>query len=172
MEYAFPAGKQVLEWKPDPALAPGSYVMRLSVEDRHGLRRVYGGTRPSRPERGRSPVVRLLGVEAIFQQRSYAAGDDMQLTITADAKALSLEILRCGAEDGFTDRNDEMRGVAVGPATTIDWRRNRGQPTTITVPGGAWFSGVYAAKLTTDDGRVGFAPIVIKPPCSAPSARP
>lgn len=164
VEYEFPAGRQVLEWKPDSALPPGSYVLRLSVEDKHGLRRVYGGTRPIRPERGRSPVVRLLGVEAIFARRSYAAGESMRLTITTDAKALSLEILRCGAEDGFTDRNDEMRGVPVGAAVTIDWRRNRGQATTIAVPGGPWISGVYAAKLTTDDGRVGFAPVVIRPP--------
>ncbi len=163
VEYEFGAGRQVLEWKPDPALPPGSYVMRLSVEDRQGLRRVYGGKRPARPERGRSPVVRLLGVEALFQRRSYAAGEPMRLTITTDARALNLEILRCGVEDGFTDRNDEMRGVPVGPAVPIDWRHNRGKATTISVPGGPWISGVYAAKLTTDDGRVGFAPVVIRP---------
>jgi hypothetical protein len=164
VEYEFAPGRHELEWKPDPALPPGSYVMRLSVEDGQGLRRVYGGKRPSRPERGRSPVIRLLSVEAMFERRSYAAGQPMQLTILTDARALNLEILRCGPEDGFTDRNDEMRGLPVGPATTIDWRRNRGQAATITVPSGPWISGVYAAKLTTDDGRVGFAPIVIRPP--------
>jgi hypothetical protein len=28
---------------------------------------------------------------------------------------------------------------------------------------GAWPSGVYAARLTTDDGRVGFAPVILRP---------
>ena len=164
VEYELGPGAHELEWQPDPALSVGSYVMRLSVEDEGGLRRVYGGKRPSRADRSRTPVVRLLGVEGMFARRSYAAGETMQLTITTDAKALSLEILRCGTEDGFTDRNDEMRGLPVGPPVTLDWRRNRGRATTIAVPGGPWISGVYAARLTTDDGRVGFAPIVIRPP--------
>jgi hypothetical protein len=163
VEYDLGRGEQWLEWKPDPALPPGSYVMRLSVEDKQGLRRVYGGRRPASPDRGRTPVVRLLGVEAAFERRSYAAGEPMRLTILTDAKALTLEMLRCGTEDGFTDRNDEMRGTPMGPVTTIDWSRHRGTPATITVPGGPWFSGVYAARLTTDDGRMGFAPIVIRP---------
>ena len=164
VEYELGKGHHVLEWKPDPALPVGSYVMRLTAEDEEGTRRVYGGKRPLRPQNGRSPVVRLLGVEAIFERRSYAAGQPMQLTVTADAKTLQLEILRCGAEEGFTDRNDEMRGVPVTQPVTIDWRRNRGRATAIDVPSGSWISGVYAAKLTTDDGRVGFAPVVIRPP--------
>jgi hypothetical protein len=164
VEYELGRGPQALEWKPDPALPPGSYVLRLTVQDEQGLRRTYGGKRPSKPARGRSPVVRLLGVEASFQRRSYAAGEPLRLTVLTDAKALSLEVLRCGTEEGFTDRNDEMRGTAVGPAVTLDWRANRGKPATVTVPGGSWISGVYAAKLTTEDGRVGFAPVVIRPP--------
>jgi hypothetical protein len=73
-------------------------------------------------------------------------------------------MLHCGTEEGFTDRNDEMRGNPVASPVTIDWRRNRGRPATIDVAGGSWISGIYAAKLTTDDGRQGFAPVVIRPP--------
>ena len=53
---------------------------------------------------------------------------------------------------------------------SVDWRANRSQPGSIPVQiAGDWPTGVYFAQLTADDGRVGFAPIVIRPP--APSHR-
>ena len=113
-EKRLPAGGHSLAWTPELETPVGSYVMRLTVESAQGRRRVYGGTRPSRPELARAPVVRVLGVEASFDRRSYAVGETPRLTIAADAAALSIQLLACGTEDGYTDRADEMRGLPVG----------------------------------------------------------
>ena len=62
----------MLAWRPARDTPVGSYVMRLTVEA-NGGRRVYGGRRPVSPDRASAPVVRVLGVEAAFTQRSYRA---------------------------------------------------------------------------------------------------
>ena len=87
----------------------------------------------------------------------------MELRILADAPALTLQFLRCGAEAESTDRNDEMKGAPMGDAGRLDWSGKRSGPVTITVQTGDWPTGLYAARLTTDDGRVGFAPFVLRP---------
>ena len=79
----------------------------------------------------------------------------MELRITADAPALTLQFLRCGAETVSTERNDELAGAPKGDPVPIDWTGKRSGPVTITVQTGGWPPGVYAARLTTDDGRIG-----------------
>ena len=138
--------------------------MRLTVEDLEGNRKTYGGSRPAKASRSTTPVVRVLGVEAAFDKRSYAPLEPARLTITADAESITLQFLACGTETEYTVRTDEMRGDPVGPPLSFDWSHQRSGPHTITVNPGAWVSGVYAAKLTTDDGRVGFAPLILRPP--------
>ena len=76
--------------------------------------------------------------------------------------SLTLQFLRCGAETVSTERNDELAGAPKGDPVPIDWTGKRSGPVTITVQTGAWPTGVYAARLTTDDGRVGFAPFVLR----------
>ena len=51
----------------------------------------------------------------------------------------------------------------------IDWTGKRSGPVTITVQTGGWPPGVYAARLTTDDGRIGFAPV--RPPRTSRPSR-
>jgi len=82
----------------------------------------------------------------------------------ADASSLTLQFLHCGAEDPNEggDRNDEMVGGPKGDPVPIDWTGKRSGPATITVQTGAWPTGLYAARLTTDDGRTGFAPFVLR----------
>jgi hypothetical protein len=158
-----PAGVHELSWAPDLATAPGSYLMRLTVEDARGLRRVYGGHRPSTPDRGTAPIVRVLGVEAAFDRRSYLPGEPMSLTILADAATLSLTFLRCGQELEATARNDEFSGVTLGEPVEMDWSGKRSSSSTITVQSGEWTTGLYAVRLETEDGRLGFAPFVLRP---------
>ena len=55
-----------------------------------------------------------------------------------------------------------MVGVPKGDPVPIDWTGKRSAPATITVQTGAWPTGLYTAQLTTDDGRVGFAPFVLR----------
>jgi hypothetical protein len=157
------AGEHSLAWTPDIETAVGSYVMRLTVESPQGGRRVYGGTRPSRPELARAPVVRVLGVEAAFDRRSYVSGETARLTIAADTAALSIQLLACGTEDGYTDRADEMRGLPVGDPLTVDWRTSRLAPRTLPLPLGELASSVYAVRIDTEDGRVGYAPLIVRP---------
>jgi hypothetical protein len=153
-----------MRWRPKPDTRVGSYVLRLTLEDEHGARRVYGGTRPSRPERSRAAVVRVLGVEATFGKRSYVPLEPARLWVAADCDELTVQFLHCGTEPEYTDRTDEMRGNPVSEPLVVDWRRNRLRPAPVDLLPGPWVSGVYAAKLTTDDGRVGFAPLVLRPP--------
>jgi hypothetical protein len=163
LEQQLQAGVNRIWWKPDPKLPVGSYVMRLTVEDDVGNRKVYGGRRPATPVRSVTPVVRVLGVEAAFEKRSYAPGEMAALTITADCERLTLQFLACGTESEYTDRTDEMRGHPIGPPLSYGWKRKRSAPSTIAIPLPAWASGVYAAKLTTEDGRTGFAPLILRP---------
>ncbi len=158
----FPAGEHVLEWSPALGEAPGSYVMRVT-SSANGRRRVYGLRRPAAPERAVAPVVRLLGIEASFERRVYAPFEPMGLTITADAASLTLTFLRCGTEQATSNRVDEMWGEPQGTPASIDWTGKRSGPVTITVQPGDWPTGLYAARLETDDGRLGFAPFVLRP---------
>ncbi len=136
--------------------------MRFTVRG-NGRRRTYGTSRPSSPDRAIAPVVRVLGVEAAFAQRSFDQFEQMPLTILADTPSLSLTFLRCGHEPEGTGRNDEMTGLPMAEAVSLDWTGKRSAPATVRVQPGEWPTGLYAARLETPDGRVGFAPFVLSP---------
>ena len=138
-------GAHRIWWKPDEKIAVGTYVMRLTVDDGLGNRKSYGGSRPGAPERSIAPVVRVLGVEAAFEKRSYAPLEPARLTVTADCEQLTVQLLACGTESEYTDRVDEMRGQPIGPPLSFGWKRKRSAPSTITLTPGPWVSGVYAA---------------------------
>ena len=156
-------GKQTLTWTPDVTTPAGSYVMRLTVQSSTGGLRVYGGQRPATPDRSRAPVVRVLGIEASCGRRSYAPGDLIDLTIFADARRLTLQTLHCGPEPEYTDRSDEMSGEPVGKLVTLPWTAYRHASQQLRLLVGDWPSGVYTVRLTAKDGRVGFAPFVLRP---------
>ena len=155
-------GEHVVDWTPDAATPVGSYAMRLTVAERSGRTTVLGARRPPSVAQQQAPVVRVLGIEAAFLRRSYAPGEPMELRITADAPSLTLQFLRCGPETVSTERNDELSGAPKGEPVPLDWTGKRSGPVTITVQAGGWPPGVYAARLTADDGRVGFAPFILR----------
>jgi hypothetical protein len=157
-----PRGSHHFTWQPHPRTAPGTYLMRVTVEG-SGRRKVYGGRRPAAINFARAPVVRVLGVEAAFRRRSYAPGQLARLRASADAHVLAVQIFRCGAETANTDRPDEMKGVAMAPPRRIKWDKLSSRPGTITVRLGDWPSGLYFARLITSDGRRGFAPFIVRP---------
>ena len=154
-------GAHQLAWRPTADTPVGSYVMRLTVEG-SGKRRVYGGRRPSSPERASAPVVRLLGVEAAFTRRSYLPKERMALRVLADAPSLSLTFLRVGHGPDPSLRGDEIVGLEMGEPVSLDWTGKRSTRRTIFVQTGDWPSGLYATRLETPDGRVGFAPFVLR----------
>jgi len=74
----FPAGFGTIVWRPGPTTAPRTYQLRLHV---------FRGTVP-----GRSPVVRVQGIDAGFFKPSYAPGDDAVLKVATDAKVLTFQV--------------------------------------------------------------------------------
>jgi hypothetical protein len=153
-----PAGRNTLAWTPSPTLAPRTYITRVSARDGDGT------------ERSMQAVARILGVEGSFARRSAAPGETVTLTVRAEARSLSIQLLHSGPETEPTYANNEIKGVPVGGPVQVDWSGYENAPGDAAVQTGAdWASGVYAAQITTDDGRVGFAPLVLRP--STPSAR-
>jgi hypothetical protein len=161
-------GRHEIVWHPDRDTPVGSYVMRLTLS-KDGRRRVYGGKRPNTPERASAPVVHLLGVEAAFTRRSYLPTEPMDLLVRTDAPSFVLTFLRIGHGPYLSLRSDDLTGQEMGSPVPIDWSRKRSAARTIRVQSGTWPSGLYAAKLETPDGRVGFAPFVLRAPTPGPS---
>jgi hypothetical protein len=154
----FGAGDHVVDWTPATSLAPRTYIARISARSLDGKVET------------KQAVVRLLGIDAAFSERSAAPGTEATLVVRTDASALTLQMLRSGPETVPTYANNVINGIAVGAPVQVDWSQNGGAPAAITVPVGSdWASGVYAAQITGDDGRRGFAPLVVRP--TSPQAR-
>jgi hypothetical protein len=154
----FGAGDHVVDWTPATSLAPRTYLARISARPLDGKVET------------KQAVVRLLGIDAAFSERSAAPGTEATLVVRTDASALTLQMLRSGPETVPTYANSVINGIAVGAPVQVDWSQNGGAPAAITVPVGSdWASGVYAAQITGDDGRRGFAPLVVRP--TSPQAR-
>ena len=154
-----PRGRHRFTWQPGKRMAPGTYVMRITVDGK----RVYTNHGPASPQAPRAPVVRILGVEAMFRKRSYAPGKLARLRVDADADRLAVQIFRAGGETSHTDRPDEMKGVAMARPRRIAWGHLRHRTGTITLRLGDWPSGLYFARLIASDGRRGYAPFIIRP---------
>jgi hypothetical protein len=156
-------GVHQLAWRPETGTAAQTYILRLTVTDRAGRRRIYGADRPYVHWRDRAPVVRVLGVDAAFSARSYAPGQRADLVVATDAAALAVQLFRSGPERVPTWRNDELNGIPVTDPVTIPWEPRQNGPGRIRVRVGDWPSGLYYARLEADDGRVGFAPFIVRP---------
>jgi len=155
---ALRAGRHELTWAPPAGLPARTYIARITAKAR--------GERTQTKQ----VVIRVLGVDAAFGVRSVTPGETATLVLRTDAEVVSLQILRSGPETEPTYANNEIKGVPFGGAIVADWRGHANAPAPIAVPTGAdWPTGVYAARLDASDGRVGFAPLVIRP--AAPVAR-
>ncbi len=151
------AGGHSLRWSPDATLLPRTYVLRVRA-------------RADDATVGASAVVRLLGVDAGLQAASVTPGGTARLVVSTDAQQLAVQVLRCGPETEPTNDNITMHGEPVGGPVTVQWSRNVNRPARLDVPIGATLeSGLYAIRLEADDGRIGFAPLVVRP--TAPKHR-
>ena len=160
--FDLPAGPSSYDWLPPPDLGPRSYLIRISVTDDAGNRRSLGRlTAASKRERG--PVVRIQGVDAAFTLASAAPGARASLRVATDAASFTLQLFRAQSDPGQTMPDNAMVGVAVGPAETINWREHRDAPGDIQVVVPQVASGIYFAKLVAADGRIGFAPLIVRP---------
>ena len=156
-------GSHRLVWRPAIFLSPRNYLVRLTATSSTGSARTYGWTRPYFTGYPQGPVVRVQGVEAGFTRAGYAPGATGSLRVSTDADTLAIQIFQAGPELEPTQGNDTMNGVPVTAPQTIDWTGNRSAPNTISIGIGDWPSGLYYARVTSSDGRVGFAPFVLRP---------
>ncbi|HVU79334.1 MAG TPA: N,N-dimethylformamidase beta subunit family domain-containing protein [Gaiellaceae bacterium] len=155
---ALRAGHHELTWTPPSTLPARTYIARVTAAPARG-----------KPQTARV-VVRLLGVDAAFGVRSVLPGQPATLVVRSDAQTLNVQMLRSGPEAEPTYANNEIKGVPYGSAIGVDWHAHGNAPAPITVATDAsWPSGVYAARIDTNDGRVGFAPLIVRPP--APASR-
>jgi hypothetical protein len=161
----FARGRHRLYWSPRN-LPARTYLVRLTAVDRAGNRTTLGAATAGDLRRGarRTPVIRLLGIEAGFEHPSYDQGQNARLRIEADATALSVQLFRAGPERIATAARDVMHGASVSDPIPLGWgtRRDRPQLVRLRIP--ALASGLYFAQLTSPGGRVGYAPFVVRPP--------
>ena len=111
---------------------------------------------------GRAPTAIELtpAVEAAFPRESYAPQSTATLKIYNRARGLRLQIFHAGPEGTRTVDNVTMNGVAmtkvIGVGASSDRRSLR-------IRIGAWPTGLYFARFTAADGRIGYAPFVVRP---------
>jgi hypothetical protein len=157
------AGRHSLEWSPDPTMPARTYILRLKAQVRGGP--VAG----FRTRASVSSVVRVLGVDAGFVARSAVSGQRARLVVRTDARVLTVHVIHCGPEPEPTYSNNELKGVPITEPSDVDWSTKGNRPASVDVSVADWPSGLYAVRLEADDGRVGFAPLVVRP--AAPTQR-
>jgi hypothetical protein len=158
------AGPHRLVWKPPAETADRTYVLRLTVTGRNGARRLYGLPHPGPHPRVRAPVVRVLGIAAAFSRRSYAPGDTADVSVSTDARSLRFQVFSLANVPHPSEEDLRTGGEAMTPAVTLDWRAHRNAPGSVrVVRAGDWPSGLYFLRITASDGRVGYAPFILRP---------
>jgi hypothetical protein len=155
------AGEHELVWRPRRDLQPRTYLLRATVTA-GGQRRTYGMHRPG--GRVTVPVVRVLGVDVALTRPSYAPGEPTDLLIGTDAPSLELQVFHYGGAARFVERDLVTNGIAVTPPALVDWLAHRDAPARVRfLRAGAWESGLYFVRARTSDGRVGYAPFILRP---------
>ena len=87
-----------------------------------------------------------------------------RIHIATDAPALSMRVFRSGPEQVVTYADNQMAGVDTGaPPLAIDWSKHRNEPGSISFRIPNVPSGLYYAQFDAADGRVGYAPFVVRP---------
>jgi hypothetical protein len=158
------AGSHAFLWKPTNPLNPRTFVTLIDATDAAGNTASYGPKDAWVSRYPRTPVIRVQGVDAAFDRQVYRPKQRARLRISTDAPGLTLRILQSGPERAVVYADNQMAGVDTGFApVTLDWRRHRNAPATVDVQLGDWPTGLYYAELWSSDGRVGFAPFVIRP---------
>jgi hypothetical protein len=153
----FAVGPGTLTWRPAPSTQPRTYILRL----RAGAR-VYGGYGPN--SRQNAPVVRVQGVDAAFTKRSYAPGESAELRLATDARVLRLQVFAYQSPGRPSEQDVRTSGLAKTGPIRIDWSAHRDRPALLrVVRAGDWPSGLYFVRATASDGRVGYAPFIVRP---------
>jgi hypothetical protein len=155
-------GRNTFTWHPHWSVGARTYLVRITASDSAGNRRTYGDDNARSGRKLKAAVVRVLGVDAGFTAESYVATSSARLAIETDAETLTLQTFRAGPEEGPTHSDSLMNGVPVNQPVTIPWSA-RHRRATLNFAIGPWATGAYFVKLTGNDGRVGYAPFIVRP---------
>jgi hypothetical protein len=154
---SFPTGPATLVWHPSRMIQPRTYILRLRV-DGH----VYGASGPT--ERQDAPVVRVQGIDAAFTRRSYAPGQTAEVRLATDARSLRLQVFAYQSPGRPSEQDVKTAGLAMTGPIPVDWHTHRDAPALLrVVRAGDWPSGLYFLRATAADGRVGYAPFIVRP---------
>jgi hypothetical protein len=102
--------------------------------------------------------IRPREVAAAFWRRSYRPGDSARLRVWARARSLTFQVFACGPGRSWR--------TYYRSAVTRPWTRRwnfSGEPRPVRVRIRGWPSGLYFVRIETRDGRVGRAPLVVRP---------
>ena len=153
-----PAGRNQLVWRPARATEPRTYILRLAVAGG----RTYGAYGPA--EAQNAPVVRIQGIDAAFTRRSYAPGETAELRLATDARFLRLQVFAYQSPGRPSEQDVKTSGLAMTGPIPVDWRAHADAPALLrVVRAGDWPSGLYFVRATSSDGRVGYAPFIVRP---------
>lgn len=159
------AGPHTIVWQPVRNLPARSYLLRFVVTGEYGGQRGYGFEPPRAGRLTSGLVVRILGVEVAFRHPSYAQGTHTHVSIATDSPSIRIQFLSYKAAGSPATLDANTYAVAQTSSLRLDWRVNRNAPHTlqVTVPRSRfWRSGVYFLRVTTSDGRVGYAPLIVR----------
>jgi N,N-dimethylformamidase beta subunit-like, C-terminal len=153
----FAAGPGTLTWRPAPSTQPRTYILRLRAGSR-----VYGAYGPQGKQD--APVVRVQGIDAAFTKRSYAPGESAELRLATDARVLRLQVFAYESPGRPSEQDVQTSGLAKTGPIRVDWSAHRNGPALLRiVRAGDWPSGLYFVRATASDGRVGYAPFIVRP---------
>ncbi len=153
----FGTGPGTLTWRPARSTQPRTYILRLRVGSH-----VYVSYGPSGKQN--APVVRVQGVDAAFTKRSYAPGESAELRLATDARTLRLQVFAYQSPGRPSEQDVHTSGLAKTGPIRIDWSAHRNGPALLrVVRAGDWPSGLYFVRATSSDGRVGYAPFIVRP---------
>jgi len=156
-------GPHLMTWTPAAGLNPRTYMLRLNAVDTAGNRQVYGADTAFVGRYPRAPVVRIRGIDAGFTQQVYSPRQRATLSIATDAPELSLRVFQVGPDQIVTYADNQLAGVPVTEPWTVDWTDHADAPAKIAVQIGPWQSGLYYVELRSAEGRIGYAPFVVRP---------
>jgi hypothetical protein len=158
----FPGGRATMVWRPARSTQPRTYILRLTVRGTNGRTRVYGAGGPARPQN--APVVRIQGIDAAFTRRSYAPGETAELRLATDARSLRLQVFAYQSPGRPSEQDVKTAGLAMTGPIGVDWSAHRNGPALLrVVRAGDWPSGLYFVRVQSTDGRVGYAPFIVRP---------
>jgi hypothetical protein len=160
----FDRGTHTMTWFPSPTFNPRTYLIRLTSVDPAGNRIVYGAPNAFVGRKPRGPVVRLQGIDAGFTKPSYLPGEVARIHVATDEPSLTLRVFHSGPEQVVTDADNQLAGVEVDQQPiTIDWSTWQSTPHTMGFYVPDLPSGLYYVQFDGADGRMGYAPFVIRP---------